>query len=101
MLIMPASSLADHAPAEAATRAGDEALRHGAAWRREDGAAEILFEPVGDIVPKLGDLAGRLANWDRTSITVRPSIIEAAKSVRWWSVTGATVPCCDSATAAS
>ena len=36
-----------------------------------------------------------------TSITVRPSIIEAAKSVRWWIVTGATVPCCESATAAS
>ena len=34
-------------------------------------------------------------------MTVRPSIIEAAKSVRWCSVIGATVPCCDSATAAS
>ena len=56
------SLLADHAAAEATdgTRAGDADA--GACVRRgEDGAAEILLEPVGDIIPQLDHFARRAA----------------------------------------
>ena len=61
-LIARHSLLADHAAAEATdwTRAGGTDA--GRLVRRgEHGAAEILFEPVGDIIPQLGHFAGRAA----------------------------------------
>ena len=75
--------LTDDAAAEATdrTRTGLSNARRRAG-RREHGAAEILFEPVGDIFPQLGHFIGGPA-LGSISITVRPSIIEAAKSVRW------------------
>src|SRR3546814_18196897 len=57
----PPTLLAHHAAAEAAGRGAGNGVRRKAARGGEDRAAEILFEPVGDIIPQLGHFGGRLA----------------------------------------
>src|SRR5438270_8637187 len=74
--------LTDDAAAEAAdrTRTGRGGTRLGAR-SREHGAAEILFEAVGDIVPKLDHLLGgtatRIDFHDRTAVNHRRGEISA------------------------
>ena len=100
---VPSSRIASahHAAAEATGGArGAEAVA-ARARRGEHGAAEILLEPVGDIGPQRRRPRRPSGRWDRPPSPCGRRSSTAAKSVRWWIVIGATVPCCDSATAAS
>src|SRR3546814_12117741 len=55
----PPTLLAHHAAAEAAGRGAGNGVRRQAARGGEDRAAEILFEPVGHIIPQNRKSVGR------------------------------------------
>src|SRR3546814_6630074 len=56
----PPGLLTDSTTAKAADRARRD-HRAGGAWRIEHRATEVLFQPIGDIFPKLLDFFRRLA----------------------------------------